>query len=229
TLGNGSTSTATNPNICYNKAGVYPISLTVTTSKGCVSDTTIPNMITAYNHPKANFYYSPTDSITVLNPIVQFTDASYAPGSSIASVLWTTFGDGSDSTSTLPIVSHTYGDTGTYCPVLVVTNAFGCKDSTSKCLVVKPYFTLYIPNAFTPNGDNHDEIFNVVGDYISAFDMTIFDRWGNQIFHTTNVNAGWNGMKGNTPLQTDVYVYIINAVDMTSKPYTYKGTVTLLR
>jgi gliding motility-associated-like protein len=144
-------------------------------------------------------------------------------------VFWQTFGDATDSTSMLPNPQHTYADTGKYCPMLIVTNTFGCKDTLIQCLVIEPYFTLYIPNAFSPNGDGYNDNFNVVGDYIFDFEMRIFDRWGNLVYHSTNVKNGWNGsMKGTSAIE-DVYVYLINATDYYNKTYSYKGTVTLIK
>jgi gliding motility-associated-like protein len=221
-------STVINPTHCYKASGVFTVSLTATSGKGCVSKSYISNMITAYNHPKAKFYSAPIDA-TILSPLIQFTDASYAPGSAISSVFWQTFGDATDSTSMLPNPQHTYGDTGTYCPTLIVTNTFGCKDTLTQCLVIEPYFTLYIPNAFSPNGDGYNDNFNVVGDYIFDFDMRIFDRWGNLIYHSTNVKNGWNGSMKGVSAKEDVYVYLINATDNNKKSYSYKGTVTLIK
>jgi gliding motility-associated-like protein len=222
------TSFATNPSWCYNASGVFTVSLTATSSKGCISKTSIPNMITVYPHPKAKFYTAP-DSPTILEPTIQFTDASYAPGSSMSGIFWQTFGDGTDSTSTLPNPIHTYRDTGTYCVTLIATNAFGCLDTTKECIYIKPYFTLYIPNAFSPNGDGENDIFTAVGDYVFDFDMRIFDRWGNLVYHTTQVNSGWNGLMKGAPAKEDVYVYVISATDYHNKSYSYKGTVTLLK
>jgi gliding motility-associated-like protein len=221
-------SNAINPSWCYNAAGVFTVSLTATSGKGCVSDTSIPKMITVYNHPKAQFYTSPVNP-TILDPTIQFTDASYAPSSSITNIFWQTFGDGTDSTSILPKPVHTYRDTGTYCITLIATNTYGCKDTNTECIFIKPYFTLYIPNAFSPNGDGDNDIFTAVGDYIFDFDMKIFDRWGGLIYHSTHVNNGWNGsMQGRAAIE-DVYVYVISATDYHNKSYSYKGTVTLIK
>ncbi len=221
-------STAITPTHCYKASGVFTVSLTATSGKGCIAKSYISNMITAYPHPKAKFYSSP-DAPNILSPLVQFTDASYAPGSGISSVFWQTFGDATDSTSTLPNPQHTYRDTGTYCPTLIVTNTFGCKDTLTQCLVIEPYFTLYIPNAFSPNGDGYNDNFNVVGDYIFDFEMRIFDRWGNLVYHSTNVKNGWNGSMKGVSAAEDVYVYLINATDYYNKSYSYKGTVTLIK
>ena len=227
-LGANHLSTAVNPYQCYTTSGIYTVNVTATSNKGCISKKSVPNMITVYNHPKASFNTSPED-ITIVNPTVEFTSTSTAPGSTVSGLFWQSFGDGGDSTSILAVTNHTYRDTGTFCTTLIATNALGCKDTTTQCIIVKPYFTVYIPNSFTPNGDGRNEVFNAAGDYITTFDMKIFDRWGNLIFHSTNFNNGWNGTKNGTQLQDDVYVYVINVTDPQKNPYSYKGTVTLLR
>jgi gliding motility-associated-like protein len=227
-LGAGYTSLADSPLQCYKASGVYSVSLTATSAKGCISQKAVADMITVYPHPKASFSYSPEDP-TIIAPAIQFTDASTAPGSSISGLLWQSFGDGSDSTSMLAAPAHTYRDTGSYCVTLIATNALGCKDTVTECLVIKPYFTVYIPNTFTPNGDGRNEEFNISGEYISSLDMKIYDRWGSLIFHSTNISNGWTGSKGATAAQEDVYVYIINVTDPLRNPYSYKGTVTLIR
>ncbi|HTA60882.1 MAG TPA: PKD domain-containing protein, partial [Bacteroidia bacterium] len=220
-------SSAVNPAWCYKSPGDFTVKLIATSSKGCISRDSILNMITVYNHPKAQFYATPNP--TILDPTVQFTDASYAPGSVVTSLFWQTFGDGSDSISTLPKPAHTYRDTGTYCVTLIATNTFGCKDTTTECIFIKPYFTLYVPNAFSPNRDGDNDVFTAVGDYIFDFDMKIFDRWGNLVYHTTDVAKGWDGsMKGGVAIE-DVYVYVISANDYHNHSYAYKGTVTLLK
>jgi gliding motility-associated-like protein len=80
--------------------------------------------------------------------------------------------------------------------------------------------TLYVPNAFTPNDDHLNELFLAKGEGITSFDMKIFDRWGNLIFASDNLNDGWNGKiqgghyllkaDGKEPAQEDVYIWEIN-------------------
>ncbi len=229
-LGGGYTSNLANPSQCYANPGVYSIYVTTTSDKNCISHDSILNMITVYNHPIADFTYLP-DPANILAPSIQFTDASTAPGSYIKSVFWQTFGDGSDSTSKLHDPVHIYQDTGKYCVNLIATNGFGCKDTTQQCVVIKPYFTLYVPNAFSPNGDGINDVFYAIGEYVETFDMRIFDRWGNEIYFTGDINKGWNGAKANTGgiAKEDVYVYMITATDALRKSHSYKGTVTLIK
>jgi len=186
-------------------------------------------MITSYNHPTAKFTESPQPT-TILNPVIYFKDQSI-DNYGIASWNWTTFGDGTDSVSNSSAPPHTYQDTGTYCASLTVTNIHGCVDSTTNCVVIGPQFVLYIPDAFTPNGNGINDIFQPKGQFVSSFVMYIFNRWGDLIYTTTDITKGWIGSVNNSgPLcQEDTYIYVINAMDSKRKQYNYTGRVSLLK
>src|SRR6202034_706356 len=121
--------------------------------------------------------------------------------------------------------SHTYLDTGVYCAQLIVENYKGCIDTITQCLEILPLYTLYIPSAFTPNGDGLNETFKAKGTYIKSFEMYIFDRWGMELFHATDINDGWPGTvrSGTTICQEDVYVYKITATDWSNTQHNYIG------
>ena len=107
----------------------------------------------------------------------------------------------------------------------------GCVDSATNCFVVDPLYTLYIPDAFSPNGDGINDVFMPKGTYIKDFEMYIFDRWGQKLFHSTNIFNGWNGTVngGSSIAQEDTYVYqvIVNTWD--GNQTTVIGRVTVLR
>ncbi len=184
-------------------------------------------MVTVYSRPKAAFIYSP-DHVSILTPTVQFTDQSsdaYGIG-----YHWWSFGDGSDSMSHVANPTHTYGDTGSYCATLIVMNNEGCMDTVTNCLVVEPQYNLYIPSAFTPNGDGLNETFKPVGQYVKNFEMYIFDRWGIQLYHTTDINQGWNGTaNGDSISQEGIYIYKITVRDAQDIPHSYIGSITLIK
>jgi gliding motility-associated-like protein len=225
----GGTDTAKNPRHCFNSPGSYTVSLTVTDNHGCNSTLTINNMINVFSSPKASFTMSPQPT-TILNPTIQFTDNS-TDAYGIASWQWNFSDPMSDSTSIKPDPTHTYGDTGTFCPTLTVTNIHGCVDSVTECLVIKPEYTLYIPDAFTPNGDGLNDVFMPKGAYLESYTMDIFDRWGMHLFHSDALNVGWPGTvnNGKTICQEDTYVYVIQVQDKLGKKHRYIGKVTLIQ
>jgi gliding motility-associated-like protein len=229
-FGDDSVSNIENPPLhCYNNPGVYTVGLIVKSDSGCVDSLTIPNMITVYSHPIAAFTASPQPA-TIISPQITFTDQS-TDIYGITNWFWQ-FEDPLDGTSTIQNPKYTYADTGTYCPKLTVTNKHGCVDSVQHCIVIDPFFTLYIPNAFTPNNDGENDVFNVKGTYICGFSMYIFDRWGMQLYYTTDLNKGWDGrVNGGTSMaQEDTYVYLIEATDCVAhQKHQYIGRVSIIK
>jgi gliding motility-associated-like protein len=227
-FGNGDTVHTKNPIYCYSSSGSYNISLTAISDSGCSATLNISNLVQVYTPPKAAFIYSPQPA-SILTPTIQFADVSIDAYGPIA-YRWWNFGDGADSSSNLQDPSHTYGDTGTYCASLIVMDSHGCMDTVTNCLIIEPQYNLYIPSAFTPNGDELNETFKPVGQYIKGFEMYIFDRWGMELYHTTDITEGWNGsVHGGTICQEDTYVYKITVTDSEGIRHSYIGNVTLLK
>jgi gliding motility-associated-like protein len=92
-------------------------------------------------------------------------------------------------------------------------------------------FSFYIPNAFTPNDDGINDEFYGKGEGILKYDMWVFDRWGNLIFHSKELNEGWNGKSNDESdvVQQDVYIWKVILTDVFNKKHDYIGTVTLVR
>jgi gliding motility-associated-like protein len=226
-FGDGNNSTTQNPTNCFANAGSYNITLTAISAGGCSSTSVINNMITVHPIPVASF--TAPLSASIVNPVIPFEDSS----TDAASWFWD-FGDvlnPTTNTSTLQNPTHVYSEVGTYCANLTVTSAFGCTDMTQFCIVIDPEYTLYIPNAFSPNGDNINDEFYVKGDHIKDFRMAIYDRWGNMIFFSDDVTRKWDGRAnlGSEIAQQDVYVYKIDITDVNNKQHKYIGTVTLVK
>ncbi|MCW3082798.1 MAG: hypothetical protein JWP12_164 [Bacteroidetes bacterium] len=216
---------------CFNNPGTYSITLIDTSAAGCISTVTYANYITVHSIPVAQFTAPANTSIIV--PTVTYTDQSTVDNSSIAAWNWT-FGDvlnTTTNTSTQQNPSHLFSDVGTYCAHLVVTSTYGCVDSSDLCVVIDPEFTFYIPNAFSPNGDGINDEFYGKGDFINDFEMTIYDRWGNLIFYTDDINKHWNGTAnhGSEIAQMDTYVYVVKLTDYKDKKHKFMGSVTLVK
>ncbi len=228
-FGDGQTSTICNPSHLYTSfnGGVpYTVSLIYTAPDGCKDSVTNIGMITVFSQPAASFYATPQPT-DITHPEISFVDNSTGV---INTWTWT-FGTGAG--SSLPNPSYIYPDTGTYHVTLVVMNNNGCTDTTQGNVIIDPIMTCYIPNAFTPDGNGDNDEFKVYGTFLSpdGFSMSIFDRWGERIFHTEDLNTGWNGRKFNSgPLvQVDVYVYKIDVKDWKGLSHEYIGRVTVVR
>ncbi|HTB31340.1 MAG TPA: PKD domain-containing protein [Bacteroidia bacterium] len=228
-FGNGDTSYHKTPIYCYPDTGTFSVTHTAVSDKGCSATLEIVKMITVFSKPVANFIYSP-QPISILAPVVQFTDQSK---DAYGITYWTwNFGDfsPSDLQNSFKSPSHTYADTGIYCLQLMIMNNKGCVDTITKCLEVYPIFTLYIPSAFSPNSDGLNDLFITKGAYVKDFDMYIFDRWGMELFHTTDINKGWNGtVRSNVICQEDTYVYSIIATDCSNLKHSYVGQFSLIK
>ncbi len=212
---------------CYTNSGSYTVSLTATASNGCSATSTQTNLINVYQAPVAEFDYS------TLDPSIASSEV-YFGNLSVGSSAWSWhFGDVNDPTgSSLEFPSHNYSEAGNYCITLVAENNFQCTDSVVHCLNVDPEFTFFIPNAFTPNeSEGTNDRFSGYGTNIIKYDMWIFDRWGDMIFHTEDLKIGWDGKanKGKEIAQRSVYVYLVELKDFRGGEHTYRGTVTLVR
>lgn len=224
-FGDGETSTIQNPLHCYTMTGVFSVTLTVTTNNNCQTTYVKNNYITVHPVPVADFTAQPQPT-TILNPLILFTDQSVG-----ADKWYWYFGDGDSAVFLDQTPSHEYKDTGTYVVRLIVENEFGCRDTIDKNVIIGPDFIFYIPNAFTPNGDNKNETFFAVMEGVTEFEMWIYDRWGNQIWNTDDINAQWDGRanEGSQQAQQDVYVWVIRCKDIFEKKHKFVGKVTLIR
>ena len=109
----------------------------------------------------------------------------------------------------------------------IVANEFGCVAKDSVEIKVTP--TLYIPNSFSPNGDGINDIFKPEYTAYVEIELLIFDRWGENIFRTNDLNGGWNGTYKNGNCELGVYTYKLTAKDIKSNTLEKVGHVTLLR
>jgi gliding motility-associated-like protein len=209
--------------ICPEKIGMYNFQVLVNTQQQCVLDTFIHHMFTVNPAPVAAFSVNP-DSAFITHPVFTFYNLS-----ELANYLEWNFGDNSLLLINENQPVHSYTDTGTYQVSLLAKNEFGCSDTAFKLIRVKDEFAIYIPNAFTPNGDFDNPTFGAKGVGITEFEMLIFNRWGELIFSSDNINAQWDGTYQNSESPQGVYTYIINLKSISGRSYNYAGHFTLIR
>jgi len=170
---------------------------------------------------------------TILEGDVIFHDASTG---GVVDWDWT-YGDGT-SQSGFPVTQHHYSEVGTYLVTLVVHNSGGCSDTIQDSVIVEEVFTLYVPNAFSPDDNSNNEGFYAVGNAVdpNSFSMDIYDRWGGLIFRTdkwvdNRSYPAWNGAKMNSGevLPIGVYVYRILVTDLRGKQHVKAGNVNIIK
>jgi len=206
------------------KEGSYVVTIS---DGGCSATATIN--ISNIPGPNASFFANPK-YLTVLDGPVSFIDESTG---SVISWNWTM---GDYTTETGKSFTHAYPDTGTYKVTEIVTDTNGCKDTARGEIVVRDIYTFYIPNCFTPSGDSLNDWFYPQGINWDPnyFEMYIFDRWGNIMFKSLDINNNkWNGTFNNSGTKEDalmdVYVYLIRTKELHGPKHQYIGKVTLMR
>jgi gliding motility-associated-like protein len=150
--------------------------------------------------PIANFYIleqSPMQGLPV-----QFENASV----NAWSYTWS-FGDGNGSFLVNP--SHTYGNSGPYEITLIATDQQGCIDSISKWIDIAPERYIYLPNSFTPDGDGLNEYFYGRFTGLMSARFYIYNRWGEQVFFSDQLNFVWDATYKGTPVQDGTYTWYL--------------------
>ena len=100
--------------------------------------------------------------------------------------------------------------------------------SQSNIVEVMPPANLYVPNAFTPNGDGTNDTFGAKGDGIIEFNIQIFNRWGELVFESNDINKQWDGIYKGEKAETGAYAYSITAVGEKTNQINKSGSVTLI-
>ena len=224
-FGDGEFSQEVSPTHVYNSSGVYSIALSITSPFGCTNDTVFPALIRVEPSPIADFSSTP-EEVTLLAPEVSFQDRSEGA----AGWLWDFHGL-SNTIARNP--TFTFRDTGIHNIQLIVTHRNGCTDTTLQVIDVIPVVRLFMPNAFTPNDDGKNDLFGPVGIAAGAFDyeFSIWNRWGERVFFSTDSNQKWNGKKGinGDVLPNGVYIYLLTYTDPRGDKFELKGYATLVK
>ena len=200
----------------------------VTDVHGCEGETTIEIV----NIPGPTAYFE-TDYDTVVynNAVVNFANYSSSdPTTTIASNYWS-FGEGTFSLEQEP--SNDFNQVGLYIVELTVTDTKGCTDKFYKEIVSKQDYLYFPPTAFSPNGDNKNDVFKPILKDVSEdnYELNIYDRWGVIVFETKDINEGWDGTRQDkvTPAMQGSYTFKLLFDNYKAGIQTKTGTFVLLR
>ena len=225
-FGDGNTTNEISPTHVFEEPGNYNISLSIVSPIGCETSEEFQSWIRVLEGPEADFAFSPEEP-NIFNNTVSFTNLSDRE----RSWQWNFGGLGSSQEEN---PNFTFQDTGVYRVNLTVFHeTTSCTDTISKLIDVAPVVRFFLPNAFTPNNDASNDKFlgNGFYDGLADFQMTIWNRWGEQVFATTDPREGWNGQKNNNGefSPQGVYVYKVSYISPRGESENLDGHVTLIR
>ena len=218
----GTTSNVANPTHVFTPVGVYSFSLTVFTNSLCVNTSSIQAVSSVTIHP------SPIAGFEIISD--NMSEVKCIDTSSPDVIAWNyNFDDGYYSQLQNPI--HFYHTVNIFNIKQTVTNEYGCRAYFDTDVLIIPDFGFWIPNAFTPGKkDGLNDVFKPVVHGVEKYEFMIFDRWGEQIYLTTDIAEGWDGTYKDRDCQSDVYVWKCNFRNLVSKQTeNHVGHVTLLR
>ncbi|MCD6065929.1 MAG: domain containing protein [Bacteroidetes bacterium] len=210
-----------NPNLAFSSAAPFATTVyTVTTSyTGGLCPAT--DMVTIVVNPPPVVYAGMDTTIDVEDEAILF-GYSNSPD-----FIWTEF-----STTTLncyncltPVATPT--NTTTY--ILTAANEFGCLNSDTVTIFVSQEYGLYIPTAFSPNGDHVNEGWQPKGFGIKKITIYVFDRWGLKLFEAKDLETAWDGRYKGHGVQEDVYIFKVTAETYSDEKINKVGHVTLVR
>ena len=213
-------------NYTFTDAKCYDIKFK-TSNNGCANSLTKQNMVCGSSTPIADFDFQPT-TVSILDPKITFINKT---STDATSYFWD-FGDDSYLKEKNP--THSYlGKAQEYVVTLIASNAAKCSSQKVKTINILDEFIYYVPNSFTPDGDNLNNTFTPV--LYSGFDpqsytFTIFDRWGEILFVSHDASVGWDGTYGNNICLVGAYTWTIQVKTILTKEMKkLHGHVNLIR
>ena len=229
-FGDGNTSSGcTDISNTYVTPGCYDVSLEVTDANGCSSSLTFDDYVCADGYPEASFSFSP-ETLTNIDTEVEFLNTSVGA----ENYEWD-FGDNQSSTTINPI--HNYPNAADEYEVrLVAINNDGCADTAYAVITIREELIFYVPNTFTPDKDDFNEVFQPV--FTSGFDpfdfkLLIFNRWGEVVFESNDAEIGWDGTYGESSqriVKDGTYVWkIIYKTEGIDERQTVVGHVNVIK
>ncbi len=222
-FGNSITQQIFQPLYFYPDSGIYKITLNVQQTNSCADIFSISN-IQVNPKPQAEFAADKTTA-DLSQAQFQFMNQSAKANN----FLWD-FGDGGTSVNDNP--SHTFIDFGKYDVKLIAINIYGCSDTLLKkqFIEVLNEYKIYLPTAFSPNADNLNDAFKPIGYGFKDYEITIFDRWGVEVFSSSPAQKEFigNDFKDNL-LPSETYSYVMSVFANDGRVKYYKGTIILVR
>jgi len=227
------TSTLEMPTVCYNLPGKFNVILRVENPYPTIKpDGSAPGSTLTIGYMN---YIKVVDvpNVTIFSPgqlrsdtTIRFGQTVTLKGSGAKSYSWSPSYNISSMTSTQVIVKP-YRTTQY---ILTGYNSGACSSAdTVNVIVIEDCGEMFVPTAFSPNGDGHNDVLKVNGICLQTMTFMIFNRWGEKIFETTDQEFGWDGRFRGEDVNTGVYAYRLEGKTFDGKGFSAKGNVTLVR
>ncbi|MGB1038015.1 MAG: gliding motility-associated C-terminal domain-containing protein, partial [Bacteroidia bacterium] len=212
--------------------GNYGLSLELKDKYGCNNTQSISNFVVVHEKPQADFSMENKERLSLSErELILFNYSTIEKGELGSSWFY-----GKSNQNVLFSTNHNPSfkmpaDTGLFTISLVAKSSHNCKDTATSQVLLVPDIIAFIPSAFTPDnkGPHENSTFKVSSDHASSFYMDIFNKWGQKVFNSTNIEEAWDGTYRGKYCQNGVYLYSIKLINESGVEYTYQGTVNLIR
>ena len=195
---NGNNYNNSTTSIGLQNSGSYAVTLEVTTELGCVETLTIDDYLNVFSAPTPEFITEPAE-LSKCDKTIELINLS----SDYDSLSWD-FGDGiTINKDTLN--SYTYSEVSDYTIALTTINDIGCESTFYKQITPTTSIPFFAPNAFTPDSDALNEVFMPLIGCHENFEFWVFNRWGENIFYSNDINKGWDGTYKNQLSPIGIY------------------------
>jgi gliding motility-associated-like protein len=176
--------------------------------------------VKVYERPTASFTYDPKNP--ELNETIFFHYTGYGASD------WTWYFGDRQSMGKVKDPKISFSAKGNKIVTLVARNEAGCLDTFTYLLHVGINSKIFVPSAFTPNANGKNDVFRAIGYNLQSIHMQIFNRWGELIYESYNMEEAWDGKFQGEPVMEGVYLYMIDATGIDGEQFYLHGPVTVL-
>lgn len=212
----------------FDELGCYSVTFTGTSIDGCELEGYGDDVFCVRPYPIANFIFKPEEP-TFIESHIQFSNISQ--GADYADWTFSGYGTSQEINPRVFVGNSATGDSITAC--LIATTIYGCADTICKSTIMVEPYLIYVPNTFTPDGDEFNNTFFPVfpPNYnLAGYSMLIFNRWGELIFESQDTELGWDGTYNGRLVQDGTYTWKIAVTDVQrGDKYSYVGHVNIIR
>lgn len=216
-INNAVVSTAAGPVYTFAQAGTYAVALQATSRNGC-TDSVLKTVSVE------DFRLRLT---ATANPVVAGIPVTVSSGAAVPYnvIYWSPAAAFSQQSAK----GQRFVPDSTLLIDVAARSAAGCTDTASLLLQVVPPNDIYVPSAFTPNGDGRNDVLYVIGKDVAGLDFKVYNRWGETVFASRDKSAGWDGRVNGRLQPSGTYVYTLRAKKANGQTVDKKGTVSIIR